>query len=334
MLKGTCSKKERIQVVKTNNYFKFTNLFTSKAQSMTKAKLSNCEAAANHDCARSKVFRWKTWLKHDFKPLSIFTKIVACGVLLLPSACGSMFSDLGDLKSQSQFKGEHSGAGPRFDDSNPHEWAARKPWHYPIHGTDISKYQREIDWNAVKRANISFVFIKATEGGDRVDDNFAMNWQRAKNVGMPRGAYHFYYFCRPAKDQARWFIANVPKDKSALPPVLDMEWNDKSPTCKLRPDPETVRREMKVFLDIVERHYNKRPVIYTTVDFFDENNLRLFKAYPFWLRSVAGHPDEKYSAHPFTFWQYTGTGVIPGIEGNVDINVFAGNREQWAKWIK
>ncbi len=94
-----------------------------------------------------------------------------------------------------------------------------------------------------------------------------------------------------------------------MPPVLDMEWNPQSPTCKMRPDPATVRSEMKTFLSMVEKHYGKRPIIYTSVDFFDDNDLSSFRGYPYWLRSVAGHPTEKYAAHPFTFWQYTGTGV-------------------------
>ena len=59
-----------------------------------------------------------------------------------------------------------------------------------------------------------------------------------------------------------------------------------------------------------------------------------FKGYPYWLRSVAGHPDDKYSGHPFTFWQYTGTGVIPGIRGDADINVFNGDMRAWKKWLK
>ncbi|MFP3441675.1 GH25 family lysozyme, partial [Pantoea sp. SIMBA_133] len=83
----------------------------------------------------------------------------------------------------------------------------------------MAKYQAEIDWKKVARNNISFAFIKATEGGDRVDDFFARNWREAKAAGVPRGAYHFFYFCRPAIEQAQWFIRNVPRDASALPPV-------------------------------------------------------------------------------------------------------------------
>ena len=113
-----------------------------------------------------------------------------------------------------------------------------------------------------------------------------------------------------------------------------MEWNPDSPTCKLRPDPATVRSEMRIFLSMVEKHYGKKPIIYTSLDFFDDNGLSGFRGYPYWLRSVAGHPRDKYSGHPFTFWQYTGTGVIPGITGDADINVFNGDMSAWKKWLK
>lgn len=223
---------------------------------------------------------------------------------------------------------------PRFGDNDPHDWSGRTPWHYEVHGTDVSKYQRSVDWHKAKAGGISFAFIKATEGGDRLDDKFSEHWRGSRLAGMPRSAYHFYYFCRPASEQAAWFIRNVPKERGALPPVLDMEWNPSSPTCKLRPAPTTVRSEMKTFLDIVERHYGKKPIVYTSIDFFEDNGLANFKGVHFWLRSVAGHPTERYGSHPFTFWQYTGTGVVPGIDGNADINVFNGNAASWRKWLK
>jgi lysozyme len=250
-------------------------------------------------------------------------------ILLLP-ACSTVSYDFSDLAPAPKT----TTGGLRFADNKPHEWAGRAPWHYPVHGTDVSKYQGEIDWHALRQGGISFAFIKATEGGDRVDDMFRHNWNAARAAGIPRGAYHFFYFCRPAIEQARWFIQHVPRDTSALPPVLDMEWNHLSPTCRLRPAPEVVRAEMQVFLDAIERHYGRRPIIYTTVDFFDHNGLWRFKGYPFWLRSVAGHPEERYGSHPWVFWQYTGTGVLPGIKGNADINVFNGGQEAWRGWLK
>lgn len=261
-----------------------------------------------------------------------------CAVLFGCSATGDYLSDIAGparpAAAGASF-GPFSGvaAGRRFADTDPHDWDGEAPWHYAVHGTDVAKYQAEIDWNRVRRGGISFAFIKATEGGDRVDDYFRRNWRQAKEAGIARGAYHFFYFCRPAIEQARWFIRHVPRERVALPPVLDMEWNPHSPSCKLRPPAETVRAEMRVYLDAVERHYGKKPIIYTSIDFFDDNDLGRLRGYPFWLRSVAGHPNDKYDDHPWLFWQYTGTGVVPGIEGNADINVFNGSPTAWRSWL-
>jgi len=260
--------------------------------------------------------------------------LVAATALLGLAACSAADGLTPSFATDTASATQVAVKNPRFSDTDPHEWESGAPWHYAVHGTDVSKYQTSIDWHKAKANGISFAFIKATEGGDRIDSYFDEHWAKTKAAGVPRSAYHFYYFCRPAAEQARWFIENVPNERSALPPVLDMEWNPDSPTCKLRPDPATVRSEMRTFLSIVEKHYGKKPIIYTSVDFFDDNGLSSFRGYPYWLRSVAGHPSDKYADHPFTFWQYTGTGVIPGIRGNADINVFNGSHSAWKKWLK
>ena len=223
---------------------------------------------------------------------------------------------------------------PKFGDNDPFEWEGRTPWLYPVHGIDVAKYQGEINWRTAKRGGVSFAFIKATEGKDHLDEKFHENWRNAGIAGVPRGAYHFYYFCSTAIQQARWFIRNVPKEANSLPPVLDMEWNAHSKTCKNRPDKAAVHREMRRFLSIVERHYGKRPIIYTTVDFYKDNDLASFGGYELWLRSVAGHPSDVYPGQRWSFWQYTGTGRIPGIKGDTDINVFTGSLNSWRQWIE
>ncbi|MBK8457151.1 MAG: glycoside hydrolase family 25 protein [Phyllobacteriaceae bacterium] len=221
----------------------------------------------------------------------------------------------------------------RFGDSDPFDFGARSPHHHAIHGVDVAKYQGDIDFSRARGSGVAFAWMKATEGGDRVDDKFADNWTRAKSAGVPRGAYHFYYFCTSAAEQARWFIRNVPRDASSLPPVLDMEWNPQSPSCKKRPPAAHVRSEMKTFLSMIERHYGKKPIVYTTPDFFEDNDLASFKGYSWWLRATNDHPDAKYDGLPWTFWQYTGTGRVPGITGDADINVFRGDAKSWRSWL-
>ena len=221
---------------------------------------------------------------------------------------------------------------PKFGDADPHPWQGRAPSSYAIHGIDVARYQTDIDWRVAKSAGVSFAYIKATEGGDFLDPMYKTHWRGAKRAGIRYGAYHYYYFCRPAEDQARWFIKNVPRDSNALPPVLDMEWNHTSPTCQLRPSGETVRREAERFLDILQAHYGKRPMIYTTVDFFADTGIGRLRNTEFWLRSVAGHPRQVYPGAFWTFWQYSGTGLVPGISGKVDLNVFRAGPDIWARW--
>lgn len=262
--------------------------------------------------------------------------IIFLFLILGISSCGKKLRQQEEVKRHYVAGASVSGLRqvPRFADYNPYLWKRRKPWDYPIHGVDVSKYQNYINWRKVKQNNISFAYIKATEGGDFLDERFKMNWDGAERAGIKRGAYHFYYFCRSAAQQAAWFIRNVPKVKGALPPVLDIEWNHTSPTCKYRPEPYKIRREMRVFLARVERHYNIRPMIYTTVDFYHKNQLWKIKGYDFWLRSVAGHPSEIYPNSSWKFWQYTGSGIVPGISTRADINVFSGSKKDWLNWIK
>lgn len=223
---------------------------------------------------------------------------------------------------------------PRFADADPHDNIGQLPSYYPVHGVDVSRYQGDIDWRQVRAAGISFAYIKATEGGDVADPMFHSYRMGAAAAGVRQGAYHFYYFCRSAREQADWFMRNVPRDRNALPPVLDMEWNHKSRTCPSRPSAAQVRAEATVFLDLLEQHYGRRPLVYTTPDFYHENGLARLPRTQFWLRSVAAHPSERYIGEGWSFWQYTGTGIVPGIKRPVDINAFAGSVSQWNTWIE
>lgn len=220
-----------------------------------------------------------------------------------------------------------------FADADPTEWTGRSPDRYPVHGVDVSRFQTRIDWPTARANGVNFAFIKATEGSDMVDPMFESHWRGAGTAGVRRGAYHFFYHCRPAAEQARWYIRQVPKTPGALPPVLDMEWTPTSPTCTLRRDGATIRQEARTFIDILERHYGQRPLIYTTIDFYADTQLWRLTGVEFWLRSVAGHPGEVYGDRSWSFWQYTSTGVVPGIAGKVDINVFAGSRSNWRDWV-
>ena len=223
---------------------------------------------------------------------------------------------------------------PSFNDAKPVDFKRQRPSRFPVHGIDAARFQKSINWSQARRNGVNFAFIKATEGGDLLDPAFKGHWRGAGKAGVARGAYHFYYFCTTPEVQARWFIKNVPKTKGMLPPVLDMEWNPFSPTCAhRRPEANVVQDEMRRWLRIVEAHYGQKPIIYTTPRFYKENKLAGFKGYEYWLRTTAKTPREAYPGQSWRFWQYSMTGLIDGIEGEVDLNLFNGTRAEWAAWL-
>ncbi len=104
----------------------------------------------------------------------------------------------------------HAGAGRRGSPRIPIPARATRtrtkawppPKRMPVQGIDVSWYQLDIDWREVRKAGTRFAFIKATEGGDMLDRRFRENWRESREAGVPRGAYHFVFWCRPARTRS------------------------------------------------------------------------------------------------------------------------------------
>ncbi len=218
--------------------------------------------------------------------------------------------------------------------SDLHLYPATLSAQHEVHGIDVSKFQGDIDWQAVKDAGVAFAFIKASEGADSVDRKFAYNWAAAKAAGVPRGPYHFVYWCRPPLEEIANLERVAPVEADALPPVLDVEATPTSRTCKRTLERDEVLRDMRVMLQEMERHYGKKPIIYSSVDFYQAIlDADALSEYPIWVRSTKYHPTVRYGARKWTFWQYRSDGTVPGIPGAVDQNAFRGTHEQWRKWL-
>jgi lysozyme len=215
-----------------------------------------------------------------------------------------------------------------------HHYPATRSAEYAVHGVDVSKYQGDIDWQAVKDAGVAFAFIKATEGGDNADSKFQRNWAAARAAGIPRGAYHFVYWCRPPHEEIGNFERFVPVEPDALPPVLDVEATPTSRSCKRTLYRDEVLADMRQMLEELERHYGKKPIIYSSVDFYQAIlHSDALSEYPIWVRSTKYHPTVRYGDRKWTFWQYRSDGAVPGISGAVDQNAFHGTRAQWDQWL-
>ena len=146
------------------------------------------------------------------------------------------------------------------------EFGIDLPVNYKIHGIDVSRYQQEISWKdvkdmQVKNVRIHFAFIKATEGLGRMDEHFRRNWLHAQKAGIPRGAYHFFIASKSGKAQAENFIETVRLQKGDLPPVLDIEQTNGTSITDLQ-------QRASDWLQMVEKKYKVKPVIYTNADFY------------------------------------------------------------------
>ena len=197
------------------------------------------------------------------------------------------------------------------------------PCSYEVHGIDISHYQGDIDWATLSMQRegefpIRFVFMKATEGGDHLDENFASNFEQARRHGFISGAYHFFIPRTDDLRQADFFIRTAALDSADLPPVLDVETTGGKSKSELQ-------RAVKTWLDRVERYYGVKPILYTSYKFkLQYLNDSIFNTYPYWIAHY--YVDSVRYEGAWHFWQHTDAGIVPGIEGNVDLNVFNGTR--------
>lgn len=200
---------------------------------------------------------------------------------------------------------------------------------YPIRGVDVSNYQGRIDWALLVDQDVSFAFIKATEGSTFVDASFSQNWEAAQKTDLRVGAYHFFSYDSPGITQAENFIRVVTPFDGMLPPVVDVEfYGDKESNP---PEKEAVTNELKAMLIELETHYGLRPIIYATKVTYHLYIEDKFFDYPLWIREVWYSPDE-CGDYDWTFWQYTNREKIPGYSGDekfIDMNVFYGTREEF-----
>lgn len=191
-------------------------------------------------------------------------------------------------------------------------------------GFDVSEYQSEIDWEQTYHIDesfeLSFVFIRATAGKNKVDKRFKENWKASKDRQLIRGAYHYYRPNENSIEQAENFIKNVKLEKGDLPPVLDIEKLPKSQSI------DSLKVGLRRWLKKVEKHYKVKPIIYSGESYYNDFLKKEFSDYPLWIANYnfwRNHLEDDW-----LFWQFTEKAQIQGIEGMVDVNIFNGDKNQ------
>jgi lysozyme len=191
---------------------------------------------------------------------------------------------------------------------------------YPAQGLDVSHHQGVIDWAAVPKERVKFVYIKATEGGDHKDKKFIDNWNGARAQGFKAGAYHFFTLCKPGLEQAKNFESVVSFAHDDLPPVIDLEFVG---NCAARPSRTEFLNELQHYARRIESISGQKPVLYTTYEFYKAYLKGSdFESYPFWVRDVFKKPDPKIFRR-WVIWQYADNALVRGIDTPVDMNAAA-----------
>jgi lysozyme len=190
-------------------------------------------------------------------------------------------------------------------------------------GIDVSYYQGEVDWTAVRADGVVFAFVKATEGESEVDPRFAVNWHGAQSAGVVRGAYHFFDPDVDARAQAEHFIATVHLEAGDLPPALDVEVAEGVSI-------EGIEDGVRVWLETVAKAFGVTPILYSDPTFLDQHLASGFAAYPLWIAEYSASPPAAPGDwNRWTFWQHSQSGAVEGVEGAVDLDLYQGSNADW-----
>jgi len=171
-----------------------------------------------------------------------------------------------------------------------------------------------------------FVFIRAS--GERgKDSRYTENFIKAGELGFLRGSYHYLCIERTKEQQVADFMDIY--QKGELPPVVDVE--DAGLSAAL----------VKSFVDTIKARTGEQPIIYTRKSFWDVDigaGETWAKAHDLWVAHYTNPDNPNAPLVPgiwngdWRFWQYSGSGTIPGIAGQVDLNVFNGTADDLANY--
>lgn len=190
-------------------------------------------------------------------------------------------------------------------------------------GIDVSAWQGEIDYEKVKNAGVEFVFIRigSRKGIGKeffVDSKFERNIKGFNEVGIPVGIYFYSYASneREAKKDAEWVVENLKGYKVDLPIAFDFEdWGSYN---KYKMSLHRLNKNAEVFIDTVEKHGYKG-MLYGSVNYLGKMwNIDDKTVWVAHYTKNASYKDK------YAFWQFSASGKVDGINGDVDLDMMYG----------
>jgi len=192
-----------------------------------------------------------------------------------------------------------------------------------VTGIDLSHYNGSVDFAKLSTGGLAFAFVKASEGRFTKDPRYAANYAGLKQNQILRGAYHFFYPQLDVQAQASNFLSVVTQlNAGDLPPVLDVEVTGEQGAS-------AIAAAMQQWLNAVQQNLGRAPIIYTASGFWNTalGGTTSFAAYPLWVAEYTGNSSPRLpnGFADYVFWQYSESGSVPGIAGNVDLDQFNGS---------
>lgn len=195
-----------------------------------------------------------------------------------------------------------------------------------IAGIDVSRWQYDIDWEAVADAGAEFAIIRigyrGSESGKINADKYAQaNLEGAAAAGLDIGVYFFSQaLTREEAEEEAYYVLDIIKDHDiTMPVVFDWERVRDEKSRSQNMDRRTLTDCAKTFLETVEMAGYNAMVYFNAHQSRNLYYLAELKQYDFWLASYTDRMDFPYKVD---MWQYTDTGKIPGIETDCDFNVY------------
>ena len=195
-----------------------------------------------------------------------------------------------------------------------------------VHGIDVSKWQGNINWEKVKADGYEFVIIRmgyrgySEAGGLAIDEMFYKNIQGAQAAGLNVGVYFFSQAINEteALEEAEFVLDALEGYELQYPIVYDPELIRDQPARTNDVTGEQFTKNTIVFCEAIQAA-GYEPMIYSNMVWeaflFDMTQLQ---EYPFWYADYEPIPQTPYD---FVIWQYSETGTVDGISGNVDLNI-------------
>lgn len=183
----------------------------------------------------------------------------------------------------------------------------------PYDGIDISSHQGDIDWGKVTAdKSIRFVYIKATEGATYSSPHYGYNVTMARRHGLLVGSYHYFTTTSSVSAQFRNFSNLAALSSQDLIPMIDVEHRGNWSRNQLVDSVATFAR-------LVKEHYGVQPMIYSTMAFYNRWLAPSFNSYPLYIGRYNDQEPEVSWNGSYTVWQFSQSGIIPGIDAYVDL---------------